>query len=119
MFRKKNETKYDDLISKCAVLERQIEELKKEKKELELTKTLEEREIKHLVKLKEEKQVVEFSKQKLELQEKFQTKEMELLKKYQEDMIKLIQTEHSKIQDIYSKIMERLPNVNMEIKKRS
>ncbi len=99
-------------------LKNQIEDLKKEIKELEFKKDMESKEIKHLVKMKEEKDKVQADKKEIELIKDFQSKEMKLQKEYHDKVVKLIQDEHLKIQDIYSKIMERLPNVNMNIEKK-
>ncbi len=98
-------------------LKKMIEDKQKELKELELKRSLEEREIKHLVRMKEEKQEIEYNKREIELQKSFQELEMKLQTQYHDKVVKLIQTEHGKIQEIYGKIMERLPNVNMEIKR--
>jgi hypothetical protein len=99
-------------------LKNQIEDLKKEIKELEFKKDMESKEIKHLVKMKEEKDKVQADKKEIELIKDFQSKEMKLQKEYHDKVVKLIQDEHLKIQDIYSKIMERLPNVSMNIEKK-
>lgn len=99
-------------------LKNRIEDLKKEIKELEFKKDMESKEIKHLVKMKEEKDKVQADKKEIELIKDFQSKEMKLQREYHDKVVKLIQDEHLKIQDIYSKIMERLPNVNMNIEKK-
>lgn len=104
--------------SKVSVLEKKILSLKDDIGELELKKRLEEREIKHLVKMKEEKMDIEAIKTRLSLQGDFQTKEMELQKKYHSDILSQITKAEDKFQDIYKSILERLPNVNVEMKKK-
>lgn len=95
--------------------EREIDGLNRQIKELELKKELEEKEIRHLVKMKEEKNLIETQKKELELQGKFQKVEMELQTAYHEKVLKTIEESRKESRDLYTKIMERLPNVNVEI----
>jgi hypothetical protein len=97
-------------------LEKEIEDLKKNIRELEHKKSLEEREIQHLVKMKEEKIQIETEKKQLELQASFDKRTMELQKDYHEKVLKLLADEHNKMQVIYKEIMTRLPNVNLAIR---
>jgi len=98
-------------------LEKEIEDLKHNIRELEHKKSLEEREIEHLVKMKEEKIAIETEKKSLDLQAKFDQKVMELQKDYHEKVMKMLADEHAKMQEIYKQIMTRLPNVNLAIRK--
>lgn len=89
--------------------------LKKELKELQLTKTMEQREIEHLVKLKEEKLDVEHQKKTLVLQGQFQKKEMDLQTEYHGKVMDELK-EYNKRQDkFFEQVMERLPNVSAHI----
>lgn len=97
-------------------LEKEIERLNKQLKELELKKELDIKEIEHLVKMKEEKQVVEAQKKEIELQKLFQKKEMDLQTQYHERVMKQIEEGRREIKEVYTEIMKRLPNVNMAIK---
>ncbi|MBA3051910.1 hypothetical protein FP828_03725 [bacterium] len=97
--------------------EKQITSLKKDIGELELKKGLEEKEIKHLVKMREEQQNIEATKKELEMQRKYQEKEMAMQTRFHNDTISLLKEGHDKLQEVYGKIMERLPNVNMHIKR--
>lgn len=98
-------------------LEKEIEDLKHNIRELEHKKSLEEREIEHLVKMKEEKIAIETEKKQLDLQAQFDKKVMDLQKDYHEKVMKMLADEHGKMQEIYKQIMVRLPNVNLAIRK--
>lgn len=96
----------------------QVVNLDKKIRELEHLKSLEEKEITHLVKMKEEKQTVELQKEKLRLAQDFQTKEMALQTEYHTKVMAVIQKEHADIKEVYTQIMERLPNVNVELSRK-
>lgn len=109
----------DGSVKKIQELKAEIRTLREEKEDLEFTKKMEEKEIAHLVKMKEEKLLVESEKNRLELTQKFQEKEMALQKEYFEKVMANVKEGHSKMEEIYHKILERLPNVNMEITRES
>lgn len=92
-----------------------VSKLKKELKELELKKTMEQREIEHLVKLKEEKLLVEFEKKEIQLQKDFQAKEMDMQTQYHYKIMAAIETARKEQQETYKEIMKRLPNVNVRL----
>lgn len=94
-----------------------VEALKTELAELKLKKRIEEEEIKHLVKMKEEKQLIEGQKKEIELQKLFQKKEMELQSTYHEKVLKTIEESRKESRELYTQIMNRLPNVNVEMKR--
>ncbi len=101
-----------------------VERLEKEKKalleeieELKLKKRMDEREIKQLVKIKLDNAKLEQEQKTMELEREFKDKESELMKRYHEDRMKDIDKARNEIQEVYSQIMERLPNVNMKIKR--
>jgi len=96
-----------------------VSKLKKELKELELQKTMEQREIEHLVKLKEEKLTVEFEKKEIELQKTYQAKEMVLQTDYHNKIMKAIESARKEQQETYKEIMKRLPNVNVSLEGKS
>lgn len=103
----------------------QHQALKKEKadlehriRELEHKKELEEKELTHLIKMKEEKQFIEAQKKEIELQKRFNDKEMVLQTEYHKKNLDIISKEHADIKEIYKQIMERLPNVNVEVKRK-
>lgn len=106
-------------VKKIQELKAEIRELREEKEDLEFKKKMEEKEIAHLVKMKEEKLTIATEKERLELTQQFQEKEMALQKEYFEKVMAAVKEGQKKMEDIYTKILERLPNVNMEITKES
>ena len=72
-----------------------------------------------MIKIKEEKNAIEYTKKELALDKQYNDKEMILLKKYHTDTLELIDKTKSEFKDLYTKILDRLPNVSMEIHKGS
>lgn len=105
----------DGSTKRIQELKTEIKSLREEKETLEFKKKMEEKEITHLVKMKEEKIKIETDQKSLELPKKFQEKEMLLQKEYFEKVMKAVENGQKKMEDIYSKILDRLPNVNMRI----
>ena len=100
-------------------LKTQIRKLKDEIESLKVTKKMEQREIEHLIKLKEEKLNIEHQKKEVELQKQFQEKEMAMQQNFHSLTIKNIETAQKDMKDIYTQIMERLPNItaSLEVRK--
>lgn len=96
---------------------REIEKLKIDIKDLELKKRLEEEEIRHLVKMKEEKMAIESEREKIRLQGEFQKKEMDLQSEYHDKILKSIDEQRKESRELYAAVMDRLPNVNVEMKR--
>ena len=92
-------------------------EKKKEIEELKLTRDIEERDIKHLIKIKEERLSLESKKTEVDLKDKFKDKEMSLQKEYFDKSITQLETARNEMKEVYTEIMKRLPNVNMNIGK--
>lgn len=105
----------DESKHKTDDLKDEIKRLKEEKETLSFQKKMEEKEISHLVKMKEEKIHIETEKERLELTQKFQEKEMQLQKEYFDKVMAAVKDGQKKMEDIYTKILERLPNVNLDI----
>lgn len=108
----------DDSRSQSQSLRKEKSDLEHRIRELEHKKELEEKELTHLVKMKEEKQFIEAQKKEIELQKKFNEKEMTLQTEYHKKNLDIISKEHADIKEIYKQIMERLPNVNVEVKRK-
>jgi vacuolar-type H+-ATPase subunit I/STV1 len=100
-------------------LKKQVRTTKDELEEVKLTKKIESRDIEHLVKMKEEKQTIELQKKEIELQKQYNDKEMSLLKDHHAKTLNLIEQTKKEFQGLYQQIIDRLPNVNLEIKKGS
>ena len=103
--------------SQVEMLKKQVVTLKEEIAELTLKKTMSEREVEQLVKMKQEKQDIEYSKKEIELKGKFQDKEMGLMKDFHNKTLELLETGRKEMREIHTEILQRLPNINMEISK--
>jgi len=95
----------------------EIAGLKEQLKELKTTKRMEERELEQLVKCKIEKQDLEHEKRRVSLQEEFNRKEMAQQTKYHEEKIAQLGKEQDRLEKLYTQILARLPNVNVDIRK--
>lgn len=92
--------------------------LKDDLADLQKQKELEKTEIEHLVALKEQRMELTIQKKEVELERKFQEKELELRKKGFDEMVNHINKQSEDMKSLYGQILERLPNVNMEIKEK-
>ena len=104
-------------------LQNQIDNLTTEKRkikddllDLKKAKELEKTEIEHLIALKEERMNLKMSQKEVELEGKYQQKELELRKKTYDEMVTHIEKVATDTKELYGKIMERLPNVNVRMK---
>ena len=100
-------------------LKKELTTVKEELESLKSKKKIELMELETLVKCKEEKSKIELERQSVALEKQFNTKEMELLKSHHQKTIELINDTKKEFSDLYKNIIDRLPNVNMEIKKGS
>ncbi len=102
-------------------LKTQIRKLKDEIESLKVTKKMEQREIEHLVKLKEEKLNIDFQKKELELKGQFQDKTLVMQTEYHNLTIKNLDVARDEMKEIYTQIMQRLPNItaSLEVRKGS
>jgi chromosome segregation ATPase len=115
-FQEKDKSAEGRQATRIIELEKEKESLKKDIRELEHKKSLEEREIEHLVKMKEEKIEIETEKEKLKLQADFDAKTMQLQTDYHERVLKLLDEARKEMKVIHTEILQRLPNVNMSIR---
>lgn len=100
-------------------LQATIKQLKEEIAELQSKRKIEELELKHLVKMKEEKLALELEKGLNAQQKSFNEKEMALQTKYHDKVMKVIEDNVAKSQELYTEILNRLPTVTVDVKKRS
>lgn len=91
--------------------------LEKELKELKLDKTIEKRDIAHMIKVKEEKNSLELQREKLDLEKEFIKKESDLNKKHHNAILETTVESQKDLKSMYSEVMKRLPNVNVEVKR--
>lgn len=99
-------------------LQKTIKQLKEEIAQLESKRKIEELELKHLVKMKEEKQALELEKGLNAQSKAFNEKEMALQTKYHDKVMKIIEENTIASQKIYTEILERLPTVVVDVKKK-
>ncbi len=110
------EGKVIQLKSDKEVLEDNIWELKKEVEQLKLTKKTEEENLKHMIKITEEKNEIRFEK-KVILNDKEKWMAIEGIKDtYRDKLETRLNTEVDNIREMYSQILERLPNINGSFK---
>ena len=107
------------LSSDTIELQKTVKQLKDEIAQLESKRKIEELELKHLVKMKEEKQALELQKAKNDQERAFNQKEMELQTKYHDKVMSIIQDNTTKTQEIYTEILQRLPTVTVDVKRKS
>lgn len=88
---------------------------KEELETMQMLKRMEERETKQLVKMALEQNAIELERKKQELISEQKEKEMQMQKEYHGQVIALLNKGQEQLMSVYEKIMERLPNVNMEI----
>jgi len=112
---KKLETVLNRIIYGKGSTEQTVVNLKKEIAELKLTRTMEEREIKHLVKLKEEASDLEYQKKEVELKAQFADKEQVLLKEYHDKSMKQLETFRKEAKQTSEEILKRLPNISASL----
>ena len=67
------------------------------------------------MKMKEEKIEIETRKKELDIEEKYMKLQIDLQTKFHEKTVQLLEKHQVQFQETYQKIMERLPNVNMDI----
>ena len=110
--------KVEGLREEITGLKDHIMKLKDEKENLTLDKKIETRDIEHMIRVKEEKNSIELEKEKIKLEKEYQGKVLSLLNSNHAKSLELIQESKKELQAIYGEIIKRLPNVNMEIKRK-
>ena len=108
----------EGLREEITTLKNQIMKLKDEKENLVLDNKIETRDIEHLIKVKEEKNAIELEKEKIKLEQNYHKEVMKLLTANHEKSLEIMRENKTELQAIYGKIIERLPNVNMDITKK-
>lgn len=106
-----------------AHLETQIEGLKNEARvakedlaDLEHKKKMEDEDIKHMVKISKESQELEFKKKVMDVEAEKEQAIATVKDEYRDKMEKRLQTEVDNIKEMYSQILERLPNVTAKLR---
>ncbi|MBL4891439.1 MAG: hypothetical protein JKX91_06390 [Rhizobiaceae bacterium] len=123
---KKLQGEYDELLKKCTELESEVAErdrlrqevrdLKDDLAGLKSKKKIEEENIKHMVKMKEEKMELDFQKRVLEMERGSAETIAKIKDQNQEEIKGMLVSEKTTIKDMYSEILERLPNISAKMK---
>lgn len=119
---------WNKLVRKNEQLKEEKKELKEAIEELQMKKRVEVAETKHMLKMKEKENDIEVKSRKVELEEeygenlrKFKVEQNDQLVKLHTDLYQKMedrfQTELGNLKEVYKAVMERLPNVNYEIRK--
>ena len=115
MFWKKNK-EIGELKKEKKGLEKEIEKLDKEVSQLKSQKKIEEEEIKHLVKIKDEKREIEYQRKEIEIQKKSDDEVMQVKIEYQNKIESNLQKQIADAKSMYSEILARLPNIAVRLK---
>lgn len=114
--------KIEKLIEEKEILEKDIKHKEEEKKrlreelaEIKLDKKMSEEDIKHMVKMKTEQKDIELQKEKLKLQEAHEKTIAEVKDVYRDKIEKYLEVQVERMESMYKEVLNRLPNVNMEI----
>jgi len=114
---KELEDKREALELKNDKLETERDTLKEDVADLKLKKKIEDEDIKHMVKMKEEALEIKFQKKEMELEKAKNNEVAKVKDDYRDKMESQLEKRGTEIKGMYSEILERLPNVNVRLKK--
>ena len=97
-------------------LKHDVERLEKEKRALK--EQLEEEDIKHMVKINSERKEIELEKEKVKLEREKASEIATVKDEYRDKLEARLQTEVVNIKEMYGEILTRLPNINVEMKRK-
>ena len=110
-----------ELATSVLNLKRQINDLEIEKSKLREAHEREERELRHMIGLEKKRQEFEIEQSKRETKLTIQQENLAADKKRFEDQMKFHETRFTEevgyLKEMISNVLERLPNVNMEVKR--
>jgi predicted nucleic acid-binding Zn-ribbon protein len=98
-------------------LEKEISKLTLELTEIKHQKKLEEEDLRHMVKMKEEALNIKFQKKELDLQQQHDSEVATVKDTYRDKIETRLEDEGKKMLDMYNQVLDRLPNVNLEMRK--
>lgn len=98
-----------------AKLQNEVNELTMEIDRLKARKETEELELKHMVKMKEEKMELESQKFKLKCESEKEKAIAKVKDEYRDKLEQRLIKETENIKEMYSEILQRLPNVNAKL----
>jgi len=105
-----------ELETECDELRSDRRELKDEVEQLKLKKKIEEEDIKHMVKMKEERLDLAHSKRLQDVELEKQKEVGGIKDTYRDKTEAQLEKQLVGMKDMYSEILERLPNINAKIK---
>ena len=110
-----------ELATSVLTLKKQINDLEIEKSKIKEQHEREERELRHMIGLEKKRQEFEIDQSKRETTLKVQQENLAADKKRFEDQMKFHETRFTEevgyLKSMISNVLERLPNVNMEVKR--
>ena len=95
-----------------------IEDLERSIRETQHKKEMEERDLKHLLKMREEKQTIELEKERTKIAQEYAQKELHMQKTYHDKVMGAVDQARVETKELFQKVMEALPNVNVDMKKK-
>ncbi len=105
----------DKLETTNEFLEKQRRELKEEVEDLKLKKKIEDEDIRHMIKMKEEKLALEQQKKDVDREAKYQEQLAQVKDGYRDKVEEQLETRIKDMGQMYSEILDRLPNVNVKL----
>jgi len=116
MFNKKIKADLAFLEVKKTNLEKELRRVKDELADTKHKKKLEEEDIKHMVKMSKEANEIKLQKSIMDKEKEKQEAIAAVKDTYRDKMEERLQTEVTNIKEMYSDILERLPNINVKMK---
>jgi len=114
IFNSRNKIK--DLENKIEDLRESVQSAKDELADTKHQKKMEDEDIKHMVQMAKEKHEIEFQKKVMEIEKEQQTAIGAVKDQYRDKLEVRLQTEVDNIKEMYGQILERLPNINANLK---
>jgi hypothetical protein len=101
----------DEIVS----LRKERNTLKDQVEDLKLKKKIEEEDIKHMMKIKDESLALEYQRKELKLQQEKNDAVAKVKDEYRDKTEAQLNKRGDELKAMYGEILQRLPNVNMEI----
>lgn len=117
-FKEENAVLKGDVVllkDKIKCLESKRTELTWEVEDLKIKKKTSEEDIKHMVRMKEEKNDLEYQKRLVKIEKEKADAIAKVKDEYRDKMETRLENETKNIKDMYNEILQRLPNINVEL----
>jgi hypothetical protein len=121
LYRKTDRTKIEavtiyELQAKVISLEKERRSLKEEVEDLKLKKKTSEEDIKHMVRMKEERLAIDHERKDLEREKEKEQAIAEVKDAYRDKTEKYLNEQIDRASKMYAEILERLPNISVNMK---